>query len=119
MPTLESLRLARAKAICGFIHKECAQGRVDRKQCDQHNCRAVNAARAIEAADAALGVVSVPRAATLEMLQDGHYAARAIRATGISGMTTEAQTRNETAREQAAWSAMLAASPLREKSDGE
>ena len=110
MPTLESLRLARAKAIndladdFGFAFTKEEAGDV---------------VRAIEAADAALGVVSVPREATLEMLQDGHYAARAIRATGISGMTTEAQTRNETAREQAAWSAMLAASPLRGHPDGE
>lgn len=57
------------------------------------------------------GFVMVPVEPTVEMLQDGHDAYYAARRPSISGMTIEAQTRAECARESACYRAMLAALP--------
>lgn len=66
---------------------------------------------AYEAHLAAAGWVRVPVEPTVEMMQDGHEAARKVRVSGISGMTIDAQARSECAREIAAYRAMLAARP--------
>ena len=52
----------------------------------------------------------VPEEATLEMLDNGHRAYMQTQRSGVSGMTIEAQTRAECAREAACWRAMIAAS---------
>lgn len=57
------------------------------------------------------GWILVPREPTLEMLEAGNEAARAVRSTGISGMTIEAQIRSQCVREHAAYAAMIAAAP--------
>jgi len=56
-------------------------------------------------------VALVPEMPDPDMLQDGHEAARKIRPSGVSGMTIDAQIRSETAREAAAYTAMLATAP--------
>lgn len=68
-------------------------------------------ARAYLAAMAAAGWKLMPRDATEEMMFAGHEAARKVQVSGISGMTIDAQMRNKSAREIAAWSAMHNAAP--------
>ena len=46
---------------------------------------------------------------TIDMLDEGHRAAMAVRKGGLSGMTIIAQTLAECARENAAWRAMVTA----------
>lgn len=55
----------------------------------------------------AQGFVVVPREPTLDMLQAGRDAVLRTRRYGVSGMSIEAQIRNECVREAAAWSAMI------------
>jgi hypothetical protein len=56
---------------------------------------------------AARAAIEAMRAPTHDMLDTGHRAAMKIRTSGISGMTIEAQTLNQCARENAAWCAMI------------
>lgn len=56
---------------------------------------------------AAMLALEAMREPTLEMLSDGNRAARQVRRSGVRGMTLEAQTRTECAREEAAWRAMI------------
>lgn len=54
-------------------------------------------------------VAVVPATPDPDMLQDGHDAAKAVRAGGVGGMTIDAQLRLQCAREAAAYDAMLVA----------
>ena len=54
-------------------------------------------------------VAVVPATPDHDMLQDGHDAAKAVRAGGVGGMTIDAQLRLQCAREAAAYDAMLVA----------
>jgi len=60
-----------------------------------------------------MGLCLMPKEATLEMLQDGHWAAKSVRRSGVSGMTIDAQTRAECVREAAAYRAMVEAGAIR------
>lgn len=66
-------------------------------------------AKAVLAAQEAAGFAVVPVEPTLEMLDAGHEAARKVYVMGAGGMTIDAQTRRECAREYAAYRAMLKA----------
>lgn len=71
------------------------------------------------AAMRAEGWVMVPVEPTLEMLQDGYDAGRAAYRNGISGMTTDAQTRAQSYREAATYRAMVRAAMLKGATDGQ
>lgn len=51
--------------------------------------------------------IKAMREPTLDMLQDGNFAARKVQRSGVSGMTIEAQTLNQCSRENASWRAMI------------
>lgn len=63
--------------------------------------------RTICITDAVKAIIFAMREPTIEMLDAGHRAARAVRISGVSGMTLEAQTLVQCARESAAWQAMI------------
>ncbi|HEY9578716.1 MAG TPA: hypothetical protein VIR65_02510 [Rhizorhapis sp.] len=68
---------------------------------------------------AARAAVKAMRVPTLEMLQDGRDAYLRTHRGGVSGMTIEAQIRNECIREGAAYRAMIdAILPATEKGEG-
>ena len=54
-----------------------------------------------------LAMLTAMREPTTDMLWVGHDAARRVRLSGVSGMTIDAQTRAQSAREGAAWRAMI------------
>jgi len=100
---IEAFRLARAKAMRPVMKKNAA---CISAPCLYGDCLCADElARAIEAADAALGVVSVPREITDDM-----------NAAYVDAYANSAQPTSWEARKEA-YRAMLAASPLREKSD--
>lgn len=104
MPTLEALRLARAKALRRFFAHFLG---------NLPDEIAHEAALAIEAADAEQGVVSVPREATDRMALH----AWKTRPFAQYNFTQTDRLTDHTAMRDI-WNAAIAASPLREKSDG-
>lgn len=70
---------------------------------------ALRQADAILAALRAAGYALVPVEPTVDMLQCGYDAFRAVHTTGISGMTIEAQMRAQSIRHDACYRAMIAA----------